>query len=317
MRRRPRNRQCGPLNVDGPKGISTFYGFYVLQALAKSGDTDTALDFIRTYWGAMLDLGATTFWEDFNLDWIPNAARIDELVPPGKKGYPWRLRRLLLRRLPPQPLPRLGQRPHRMAQPACPRCPTPRTRLQTRPHRPATRQPPVGRRHLSHTPRPHPRPPRTQTRRHHRLRYQGAGGCPGRAPSRCVLLTGKHLGHAEIRGNRQAKVAFPAFAEGQHPLSESAVTFAELFRDAGYATAAIGKWGLGPVGSTGDPTAKASTCSSATTARLSRIAITRRISGATRRNSASIPNPSPVTQLNPTAQCASKIGSAIPTRLHS
>jgi alpha-L-rhamnosidase len=73
------------LKRDGPKGISTFYGFYVLQALAKSGDTDTALDFIRTYWGAMLDLGATTFWEDFNLDWIPNAARIDELVPPGKK----------------------------------------------------------------------------------------------------------------------------------------------------------------------------------------------------------------------------------------
>ncbi len=33
----------------------------------------------------MLDLGATTFWEDFNLDWMPNAARIDELVPPGKK----------------------------------------------------------------------------------------------------------------------------------------------------------------------------------------------------------------------------------------
>ncbi|MCL4176243.1 MAG: alpha-L-rhamnosidase [Verrucomicrobia bacterium] len=73
------------LKLNGPKGISTFYGFYVLQALAKSGDTQTALDFIRTYWGAMLDLGATTFWEDFNLDWIPNAARIDELVPPGKK----------------------------------------------------------------------------------------------------------------------------------------------------------------------------------------------------------------------------------------
>ena len=73
------------LKVGGPKDISTFYGFYVLQALAKSGDAETALDFIRTYWGAMLDLGATTFWEDFNLDWTPNAARIDELVPPGKK----------------------------------------------------------------------------------------------------------------------------------------------------------------------------------------------------------------------------------------
>ena len=34
---------------------------------------------------AMLDLGATTFWEDFNLDWIPNAAPIDEPVPAGKK----------------------------------------------------------------------------------------------------------------------------------------------------------------------------------------------------------------------------------------
>ena len=73
------------LKVGGPKDISTFYGFYVLQALAKSGDTDTALDFIRTYWGAMLDFGATTFWEDFNLEWTNNAGRIDELVPPGKK----------------------------------------------------------------------------------------------------------------------------------------------------------------------------------------------------------------------------------------
>ncbi len=73
------------LKAGGPKDVSTFYGFYVLQALAKSGDTDTALDFIRTYWGAMLDFGATTFWEDFNLEWTNNAARIDELVPPGKK----------------------------------------------------------------------------------------------------------------------------------------------------------------------------------------------------------------------------------------
>jgi alpha-L-rhamnosidase len=73
------------LKVGGPKNVSTFYGFYVLQALARSGDADTALDFIRTYWGAMLDLGATTFWEDFNLEWIPDAAPIDELVPPGKK----------------------------------------------------------------------------------------------------------------------------------------------------------------------------------------------------------------------------------------
>jgi hypothetical protein len=73
------------LKAGGPQGISTFYGYYVLQALAKAGATDTALDFISRYWGAMLDLGATTFWEDFDFAWTENAARIDELVPAGKK----------------------------------------------------------------------------------------------------------------------------------------------------------------------------------------------------------------------------------------
>ncbi len=65
-------------------GLSTFYGYYVLEALAKSGNVMAALDIIRNYWGAMLDLGATTFWEDFDIDWTENAARIDEIVPEDK-----------------------------------------------------------------------------------------------------------------------------------------------------------------------------------------------------------------------------------------
>ena len=60
-------------------------GYYVLQAMAEAGRVDAALGIIRTYWGAMLDKGATTFWEDFNIDWLPNAGRIDELLPTGKK----------------------------------------------------------------------------------------------------------------------------------------------------------------------------------------------------------------------------------------
>lgn len=83
--------------------------------------------------------------------------------------------------------------------------------------------------------------------------YSGAPVC---APSRCVLLTGKHLGHAEVRGNVQANVRFPTFDEGQHPLSAQAMTIAQVFQKAGYATGAMGKWGLGPVGSTGDPNRK-------------------------------------------------------------
>lgn len=73
------------IEVNGAHNFSTFYGYYMLQAQAKAGDYKDALDNIRTYWGAMLDMGATTFWEDFNLDWLKNAGRIDELVPPGKK----------------------------------------------------------------------------------------------------------------------------------------------------------------------------------------------------------------------------------------
>ena len=71
--------------VDGAQRMSTFYGYYVLQARAKAGDYQGCLDAIRSYWGAMLDFGATTFWEDFDLNWTNNAARIDQLVPPGKK----------------------------------------------------------------------------------------------------------------------------------------------------------------------------------------------------------------------------------------
>jgi arylsulfatase A-like enzyme len=69
-------------------------------------------------------------------------------------------------------------------------------------------------------------------------------------------MTGKHLGHAQIRGNMQARVKLPEFTEGQIPLSEDAVTLAQVFQRAGYATGAIGKWGLGPVASTGDPNRK-------------------------------------------------------------
>ena len=73
------------LKKGGPEDLSTFYGFYVIRALGEAGETKAALDIIRRYWGGMLDMGATTFWEDFDLAWTQNASRIDEVVPTGKK----------------------------------------------------------------------------------------------------------------------------------------------------------------------------------------------------------------------------------------
>ncbi|MCP4639695.1 MAG: alpha-L-rhamnosidase [bacterium] len=72
------------LAVEPLHGLSTFYGYYVLQARAMAGDYQGCLDAIRGYWGAMIDLGATTFWEDFHLSWTTNAAGIEDLVPEGK-----------------------------------------------------------------------------------------------------------------------------------------------------------------------------------------------------------------------------------------
>jgi arylsulfatase A len=74
--------------------------------------------------------------------------------------------------------------------------------------------------------------------------YAGNAVC---APSRCVLMTGKHSGHAQIRNNSETK------PDGQQPIAADTVTIARLLKSIGYVTGMIGKWGLGMHDSTGDP----------------------------------------------------------------
>jgi arylsulfatase A len=76
---------------------------------------------------------------------------------------------------------------------------------------------------------------------------QHYSGSPVCAPSRCVLLTGRHPGRAWVRHNREVQ------PEGQTPIPAATITLAKLLKETGYATGAFGKWGLGPVGSEGDP----------------------------------------------------------------
>jgi alpha-L-rhamnosidase len=67
------------LTKDGVERMSTFYGYYILEAMAKAEDYSGALKVIRDYWGGMIDLGATTFWEDFDILDTKNSGRIDAL----------------------------------------------------------------------------------------------------------------------------------------------------------------------------------------------------------------------------------------------
>lgn len=82
----------------------------------------------------------------------------------------------------------------------------------------------------------------------HGMRFtQCYSGTTVSAPSRCCLVTGMHSGHAAIRGNIEQK------PEGQFPLPDGAQTIFHDFQKAGYHTAAFGKWGLGYIGTSGDP----------------------------------------------------------------
>ena len=73
------------LGCEGHRGVSTFYGYYMLEAMSAAGEDQRALDTVRDFWGGMLDMGATTFWEDFNLGWTNGCFRIDEPPVVGMK----------------------------------------------------------------------------------------------------------------------------------------------------------------------------------------------------------------------------------------
>jgi arylsulfatase len=80
--------------------------------------------------------------------------------------------------------------------------------------------------------------------------YSGSPVC---APARFVLLTGLHTGHAYVRGNKEMGGWGPDEPEGQLPMQAETVTLAEVLREKGHATCAVGKWGLGGPASSGHP----------------------------------------------------------------
>ncbi len=87
------------------------------------------------------------------------------------------------------------------------------------------------------------------------LRFtQCYAGAPVSGPSRCVLMTGKHSGHATRRDNRTTDDNHKPFLQRKLiPLRPEDYTIAEMLKEAGYTTGAIGKWGLGNLGTTGIP----------------------------------------------------------------
>ena len=64
---------------NGAKGLSTFQSYLILTAVAGFEEYETALSMMKEYYGGMLSVGATTFWEDFDLEWLKGSGRLDEM----------------------------------------------------------------------------------------------------------------------------------------------------------------------------------------------------------------------------------------------
>nr|WP_315814949.1 sulfatase-like hydrolase/transferase [Paraflavitalea speifideiaquila] len=87
------------------------------------------------------------------------------------------------------------------------------------------------------------------------MRFTQHYAFPVCAPSRYLLMTGKHSGRAYIRGNDEWGERGPVwnfkameenpFLEGQRPIPDSTLTIAEVLKEKGYTTGMVGKWGLG------------------------------------------------------------------------
>jgi arylsulfatase A-like enzyme len=82
--------------------------------------------------------------------------------------------------------------------------------------------------------------------------YSGTSVC---APSRTSLLTGLHMGHSPVRSNRKFQAENSPFGVGELPLPSTTLTVAQVLKQQGYATACMGKWGMGQFDTTGSPLA--------------------------------------------------------------
>ena len=69
----------------GAKGCSVFFMYFILKALADNGHGAEAVMIAQEYYGGMLDKGATTFWENFDVEWMKNSCRIDEFPNENQK----------------------------------------------------------------------------------------------------------------------------------------------------------------------------------------------------------------------------------------
>lgn len=74
------------LTLNNAAGMGCFMANYILSAVAKLGATEKAVEMLKEYYGGMLSMGATTFWEDFDIEWMNGSSKVDEFSKEGQKN---------------------------------------------------------------------------------------------------------------------------------------------------------------------------------------------------------------------------------------
>lgn len=73
------------LREGGANGMTAFMSCVIVKALQNLGEGEFALKVIRDYFGAMLDMGATTFWEDFDMAWLADTPSPITVLPNSER----------------------------------------------------------------------------------------------------------------------------------------------------------------------------------------------------------------------------------------
>ena len=85
--RRSANQVKNALAKNGGEGMSGFLGYYILTAAAETGNEATVIKMIKEYYGGMIEKGATTLWEDFDVEWLKdNPQSLSDIPQNGVKN---------------------------------------------------------------------------------------------------------------------------------------------------------------------------------------------------------------------------------------
>lgn len=81
-----RQTAADAISENGDRGYSSFLSYFILKALSLAGRDEQAVETLRSYYGAMLGKGATSFWEDYQSEWADESGTVDDSLEAGKKN---------------------------------------------------------------------------------------------------------------------------------------------------------------------------------------------------------------------------------------